>query len=191
MTIYYEPWKGRNYGNNNKRLFILGESHYGDDKSDATIRYTKQYCEGKFSARFWTITMQIVSGKHNSELNRFEFWNNVAFYNFIQEPVGDDARVRPTIKMWEKAQQPFKQVLDKLKPTHMLVLGKELWENLPNEGKQGPLLKIPKCENRDTWIYPCKDGEVLATWVYHPSSGKGASYSLSYPYVKELLNIEL
>jgi len=132
--------------------------------------------------------MQIVTGKHNSEIDRKEFWDNVAFYNYIQEPVGDGPRERPTEEMWANAKAPFMEVLGQLRPSHLLVLGGQLWENLPSEGRRGPDIEGP-VGGRDTWLYSCDDSEVFATWVYHPSSIKGASSRNSSPYVEQFLRI--
>jgi hypothetical protein len=75
--------------------------------------------------------------------------------------------------MWAKGVKPFFEVLNDLKPTHVLALGNRLWENLPNDGKEAPPIKVDGIE-RDAWYYPLSDGNcVIATWVYHPSSGKG------------------
>lgn len=81
--------------------------------------------------------MQIVTGQHHREADRSAFWNDVAFYNYVQVSVGDSARVRPTAEMFGAAERPFWRTLRELKPTHMLVLGAELWESLPSEGYPG------------------------------------------------------
>ena len=135
--------------------------------------------------------MQIVTGQHHSELDmdRAEFWNSIAFYNYVQEPL-DDVRVRPTKEMWEMAREPFKEVLELLKPTHLLVLGGGLWDNLPLEDGRGPDLVVGD-EIRETCIYSYQGGHLIATWVYHPSSPNGASAEKSHPFVKKLLDLEI
>lgn len=169
---------------------LLGEAHYGDPEPDATIRYTTEYVNEEWSHRCWTITMQIVTGKHHWEIDRKEFWDNVAFYNYIEEPVGDGPRERPTEEIWANAQEPLLEVLRQLKPSHLLVLGGELWENLPQEGRRGPDLHCP-LGARDTWFYSWGSGNALATWVYHPSSIKGANSANSWPYVEQLLTVSI
>ncbi|MBI5442722.1 MAG: hypothetical protein HY900_16100 [Deltaproteobacteria bacterium] len=188
MKIHYTPWIGENYGAANvtgTRLLVLGESHYGDGDPDATVRYTQAYVDGQ-NHRFWTSIMQLVLGRPGYEIDRREFWHSVSFYNFIQEPVGDGPRWRPTSEMWARSQGPFEEVLNELKPRRILVLGAALWDNLPSFGRQGRGLHALG-EPKDTWIYPYAGGEALSTWVFHPSSPKGANTLSVHPYVKELI----
>lgn len=88
--------------------------------------------------------------------------------------------------MFESAQSAFWQTLSELKPTHMLVLGKILWENLPPEGCDGPSLATDEGA-RETWFYPVGRQQVLATWIYHPSSFGRSSMASSHPVVREFL----
>ena len=96
----------------------------------------------------------IVSGKPYNPLSddaSNDFWNKVAFYNFIQFPVGDSARLRPTENMWRDSFEPFKLILNELGPDLVLVLGKELENNIRALDK--------------------KTRPVFCYW-YHPSSPK-------------------
>lgn len=98
MRRHYKPWKGSNYTASRwpgVKLLLLGESHYADYSANATIRYTKDYMAGG-SGVFWTRTMQLVTGSHHSQVDRTDFWNDVAFYNYVQEPAGNGPRKRPT-----------------------------------------------------------------------------------------------
>ena len=133
--------------------------------------------------------MQLVLGRPANGIDRHEFWHAVSFYNYIQEPVGEGPRDRPTREMWANSGPAFLDVLNDLKPQHIIALGRALWDNLPSIGRQGP--GIQSCgETKDTWIYPYEGGEALSTWVYHPSSPKGASALSVHPYVKELMLTE-
>ena len=132
--------------------------------------------------------MQVVTGLHHSEVDRSEFWNDIAFYNYVQQPVGDSPRVRPTFEMFEAAQGAFWETLRELTPTHMLVLGAALWKNLPPEGQVGPDLKTEE-GTRETWVYPLGDHKVLTTWIYHPSSIRGSRMARSFPFVRELVKL--
>ena len=190
MERRYTPWRGANYGTSRwpaVRLLLLGESHYADEDEDATIKWTKAYIAGG-SGSFWTRTMQVVTGLHHSEVDRSEFWNDIAFYNYVQQPVGDSPRVRPTFEMFEAAQGAFWETLRELTPTHMLVLGAALWKNLPPEGQVGPDLKTEE-GTRETWVYPLGDHKVLTTWIYHPSSIRGSRMARSFPFVRELVKL--
>ena len=67
-----------------------------------------------------------------------EFWNKVAFYNYIQEVVGEEPRDRPTDAMWERAEQPFLQVVKSLSPDIVVVLGAHLSHHINQIKDQCP-----------------------------------------------------
>jgi hypothetical protein len=172
------------------RLLILGESHYDDDDPDKSLtqRLTREYAEGKWRHRFWTMTMQVVAGRDKTEIDRMRFWQSVAFYNFIQEFVGSRPRTRPSAEAWLSANHPFEAVLEALRPQALLVLGVALWDNLPNlGGREGPMLRARELPPRESWVYPLPESsKVLATPINHPSSGIG--WETWHPIVAALLD---
>jgi hypothetical protein len=175
-SIYFKPWIGSNYDRNvNKRLLVLGESHYGPKNlpSDFTVNLTREYTRNEWSHRFWTNIMQVVDGRKHWEIDRNLFWSQIAFYNYIQEPVAETPGVAPSIGMWKKAEEPFFQVLEILRPTHVLVLSKRLWENMTSRSDPGSKLRLAT-EERDTRLFPYENGIAKATWLPHPSYGFSA-----------------
>lgn len=169
-NVYFKPWVGSQYPKGNVKLLLLGESHYDERKPSPsfTIDLIHEYANGEWTHRYWTQIMQVVSGKRYLEIDKHSFWNKYAFYNYIQELVAGSAGVAPTKQMIESAIIPFSEVLSALKPTHLLVLSKRLWEYLPSDGRPGDDLIIGN-QKRDTWLYPISEGKVKATWLPHPS----------------------
>lgn len=169
---YFEPWIGRNYETNGERLLILGESHYGPPSlpGNFTKVLTQEYADRLWNHRFWTNIMQTVRGQTHWNIDRAEFWGNVAFYNYVQQPVAETAGVAPTSEMFESSKEAFFSVLESLKPKTILVLSKRLWVNLPPEGRSGQDI-CSGVVSRGTWIYPYKGAEALAAWIPHPSYG--------------------
>jgi hypothetical protein len=169
----FKPWVGKKYYNQGLygiKILFLGESHYGTkgkEKADTTINVVKRLglCEERCH-RFFTITAKFAllkgSKERISRKERREFWEQVAFYNYIQEFVANGARKRPTKEMWESSREALLDVVKHLEPQLIIVLGKELNKNLP-----------PLPEN----IHICK--------VNHPSSG--FKYSQWIPVLMEAL----
>ncbi|HIG9504431.1 TPA: hypothetical protein ACYFTC_005756, partial [Klebsiella pneumoniae] len=62
---------------------------------------------------------------------RREAWQHVAFYNYVQEFVGDAGRIRPTRAMWRDAATVLEEVVAELRPDVILVLGYQMWDHLP------------------------------------------------------------
>ena len=185
--VNFNPWVGRNYKKQvNPRLLILGEAHYdrdGDITPQSTIDLTREYVNG-WKHPFWTNIMQVVAGRGHDEIDKDAFWSKVALYNYIQEIVAKTTRVGPTNEMMKNAEQPFLEVLAALKPTHVLVMCKRLWDNMGGGHEDKPI-RWNKDKSHETWEFPYKGGIAKATWLKHPSSG--FSWTTWHPLVMKFL----
>lgn len=176
MTRTFDPWVGSKYwsdGFNGVRVLILGESHYGEpgtEKSVLTSEVVKEWAQQK-RFRFFTVTQKLVSGLESnswvSNEQRKEFWELVAFYNFIQTFPGSEPRYRPTQKMWSEAASPFLSTLEDLSPHVLVVLGYELQLHMPETPKK-----------------------ILVCSVQHPSS-RGFRYEHWQPVVRSTIRAAL
>lgn len=94
--VYFHPWVGCNYehgrGPNQRRLLIVGESHYcdsnefiGNSHQCFTIDCIKEITAETWTHRFFTAAAEMVEGRKKWEIDLAEFWESVAFCNFIQE----------------------------------------------------------------------------------------------------------
>ncbi|EFD5358390.1 hypothetical protein [Escherichia coli] len=130
------------------RVLVLGLSHYGDD-DDNYPEFTRDVvAENAYKSgnRFFTILSNVLrlSRDNINDEQRRLVWANVSFYNYIQEIVGDKGRISPTREMWHNANAPFLDIVKQLKPDVILVLGTELWDQLPNvEGVEWCWIKHP------------------------------------------------
>ena len=134
----FDPWIGNRYatdGIRGKRLLILGESHYGKP-DDQYLGFTSKVIsdealkKGSFAiyAKILRLVMGTNAGLSNEE--RADFWQRVAFCNFIQTILVGTA-YRPTDKMWNEAREPLLQTLREITPTIVLVLGFAVRDHLP------------------------------------------------------------
>ncbi len=165
-SVKFQPWVGNNYENENLKILVLGESHYGnaeENKETFTQDVIKSWAlreEG--SIKFFTTIAKILSDKtevYLSDDNAKEFWHKVAFYNYVQDFVGEEARMRPTELMWEEAKLPFIQVVNKLKPNIVVVLGSHLGEYIEEYADQF-------------------ENTIFCYW-YHPSTPRYFKYQKS------------
>jgi len=71
--------------------------------------------------------------KYITDSQRADFWDRIAFSNYIQTFVADkaDKRARPTVKMWNEAKQMLPEILDYAKPDAMIILGLDMAKRLP------------------------------------------------------------
>jgi hypothetical protein len=177
--VKFQPWTGKNYrcGFNGLRTLVLGESHYEslnnsaiNDSPDETVESIQEQVNGDWSKAFWTKIATALTGQKPTLDDKKQFWDSVAYYNYIQESAGFGPRVRPAAQSWEISKVPFKEVLEELKPDFIVALGYRLWDMLPDlDGHEGP--KIESVPLPRTWIYPHSRGNALLFTIMHPSSG--------------------
>ena len=168
----FDPWVGPHYqteGLAGTKLMVLGESQYpgpeyahlypgGAPTPGCRSSIQENVRELVFENRnaFFTKITKLVLGqpakKWVPQEARQDFWERVAFYNYIQWWLSA-ARSRPSEQNWIDALAPFLDVLAELRPDVLLVLGNELASRLPK-------------------IFP---SEIEVVKIPHPSS-KGFSY---------------
>ena len=178
-AILFNPWKGSNYecGFGGLRTLVLGESHYQwdaeisiDGDPNLTIGLVNDQLSGEETKAFWTkIAIAFLNRKPSLE-DKIDFWNAVAFYNYIQQSAGDGPRIAPPKASWKDSEEAFKEVVELLKPQFILILGMRLWYGLPDlTGDFGPILNDATQEK--TWVYYHSQGRALAYYIKHPSTG--------------------
>lgn len=135
----FDPWIGSQYwdeGLRGVRVMLLGESHYGDVGGESptfTTEVVRTWGQEK-RHRFFTITQKLILGLGNgwiSDGDRSDFWERVAFYNFVQSFPGPGPRYRPSRAAWEAASDPFLSTLQELEPHLLVVLGLAVSRHLP------------------------------------------------------------
>jgi hypothetical protein len=129
--------------------------------------------------RYWTLIAHTLCGQPTTRRDCNRTWHHVAFYNYIQEFSGGRARIRPKRHMWEAARSPFLAVLEELKPEAVLVVGKLLWENLPNR------VAVTDGVMSQQGILERAGAKVPAAYIKHPAS-RGFS-SMAWHSVVRLL----
>lgn len=171
-SVKFHPFVGEKYHDSRYglRVLVLGESHYNpigweEYSPDFTQRVVDDlaYVPGKL---FFSKLTNILLGRRGYPTNeeRREAWQHVAFYNFIQEFVGGEARVAPTRAMWAAAQAPLVEVVRQLEPDVIIVLGSRLWNKV---GELPPHFPVEWCS------------------IIHPSSSM--SYEPTFAAVAESL----
>jgi hypothetical protein len=199
-SVFFFPWIGTDYNNGGifkKKILILGESHYCEDPgvcsgctpgvkdSECNLLTQKvikgQFTDGEKKHSIFTKLAKLLLDKETIEINDKEnFWNSVAFYNYVQTSVASGARVAPNDKMFSNSFQSFNEVMDKLDPDFLLIVSCRLWKNLPGragiEWPAGPIIEENNIVEK-TWYYKGKRKNTLSIVIYHPSSP-----SFSYEY---------
>ncbi len=184
------PWVGVNFGARSvfkAGVLLVGESHYKKSKTweadTMPPSFTIEYIRDSFEAhQFAKNTADLFS----FESRRSEFWENVAFYNFVQYPLAT-SKDRPTPQMWREGKATFERVLKVLQPDLILVLSATVWGKTPEfAGRHGEPITLADGGIKRVWHYPLKDGRTaLASSINHPSDW-GWSAARWKPVVQEI-----
>jgi len=168
----WHPWVGKNY--EATRLLLLGESAYSWREEDGTLQHPspnyaieavesvlRDFDDTRGFIRTLSRALANEEWPGADELRRV--WHRVAFTNYVPGTVGEGPRLEPTAEMWESSKQAFPELLNKLEPRRVIILGKRTWSHMP------------VC---DVWItddvqaYRLASGSLAMCWALkHPSWG--------------------
>jgi hypothetical protein len=186
-SVLHPPWIGPHFGADPKRLLILGESFYTKNGEPAP-REINTILVTAVAHSTLDPDARKTWGRHFSKISalfadgaRDNFWQRVAYYNYVQASVGIGPRLRPTAAMWHAAVEPLKTTLLLLSPKRVLVLGFTLFGELIRAGLvNDEQAKFPRFKLHE------KDNPVLRV-VAHPAS-RGFRKEIYQPTVAELCN---
>lgn len=189
-AVYFIPSVGPEYESglvDGKRVLLLGESHYASDPAAVALGrrcttcnfndyWTCDLCPGN---RFWGKLQRIATRNiAPTAVESQSAWKRIAFANFVQEFVGDGPRQRPTPDQWKTGQPALNEIIRRLRPHAVLVLGGETWNHI-KEGQASDELPIqtPGRPDRSIWLMPYEGGYAKSTWIYHPATGYDSNAS--------------
>lgn len=176
-VAHYLPWVGRRYRqglNAGLRVMILGDSHYSDEDREATRYHLRKHIDFKDRYRFWAAVEQIVGGRAlRSPEERREFWDAVAFANFLQTSL-DAPGVEWLYDEVHRAKQAFVELVERIEPDVLLVFSKRAWSCLPGDD-QWPgshnltNVRVPKPMNSMAYAFMLHSGHPMVGGAFnHP-----------------------
>ena len=194
--VFFKPWVGSNYGEVgsvfNKKILILGDSHYTDESevaelrteqqgsSDFTSGVIKDYLDdpvrGSWKSTFTKFMNSFVQNTIHVSRSKEELWNSLTFYNYLQIPAGAEPRLTQHYDyQGEKDKKAFLEVLEELEPDVIISWGNKAWDAIPEDFGFGKY-KVNKPFSDFFYTYPFKAGEIKVLGVNHPSSSFKSSY---------------
>ena len=194
----FVPWIGADYeaaSLRGLRILVLGESHYrwGLDpiqERDATRLVMEDEITGAHAHSFHSRVAKTVLGADSctSREDQRRFWSGVAFYNYVQEFVGDRPGDRPSPAAWSTAAIALPCVLEALRPDFILACGRALYEHL----KSVPNLTADPLYGADSLtrsrtIATGPNAHAIVGLVHHPAS-RGFSPAAWHPRVLSYLD---
>lgn len=131
QKLTWLPWVGSNLPQRpfNKRLLVVGESHYYGDTQDQIEAadnqlYTRWVVEeslvnGEWSTPTLSAIPKLLLG--SAEYSRVRLWSDTAFYNFVQRPMHYPDR--PNGDDFAGGWKVFSEVVKIIQPSHCLFIG--------------------------------------------------------------------
>lgn len=225
--LHWLPWLGKNYGNQpgNPKILLVGESHYSGEgdkdvekhkKNDFTrIVVDEMGSDGyQWRSRFFVNAVKYFHGEEPEYTKSVSdnggkkyilkgnptFWDNVAFYNFIQRPMANP-KARPNKEDVILASEVFLHVIKTIKPTTVIFL---------NLGGAKAILRSELCKQYPSFKIGTHSSPIAKHWtpfgeihtgapdptkllfVRHPSSFVGPGIRQEWnSYLKEKIPEEM
>lgn len=175
--IAFNPYQGPAYYASNTRLLVVGHSHWGAVPSPSlTIDTVNEWMLGEQNLPYFSKLARVLTGADAVEVDRKKAFSNISFYNFYQSVLRKhDAQ--PTDEQFQVATKAFPEILKLLNPTHILVTGITLWNDMPGfDSGDGQRLVSVDRYNTYTGRYNTPGGYAIAVGIVHM-----ASYGFSPP----------
>jgi hypothetical protein len=187
--VRFDPWQGLEFksGIRNRKILIIGEAHYGNYANGGAKTLTQSIIRDHAiqrkvrSLRYYTMLQRLFSDDDVwTKDGRGDFWNSVAFYNYVQVLV-PDARKEPTPEQWETGITPILPVIERINPDAIVVTGLRLWAHLAEHVTLRPLGR------KGLFTLTLRSGrKIPVACIAHPSSS-AFRYRVEAPKVDALL----
>jgi hypothetical protein len=172
----WEPYLGMNF--KDRRLLLFGEScfswideatgehrHPQPNHPSLTIGWATQDVPRTDHRMCQMMTRGLCGEYAPSPETRRAAWATVAFTNYVAVTVGDGPRVRPTKAHWNQAAGEWHELLAKVRPCNIVVIGKQLWDRLPDGD-------MTVADIANVAVYKLANNSlVTCRWMYHSGAG--------------------
>lgn len=124
-TAKMNIWIGANYERNSDRVMVLGQSWWGSVEllKDAIPRWADGRLEDATFSRLFSAISELNVNRV-SPAERLEWWNCIAFYNFVPGSSGELRDSPISSGRFESSKVPLRQALEAVKPRGVWVWGK-------------------------------------------------------------------
>lgn len=188
---YFEPWIGDQYGNDELRLLVIGESRYDEEFTDKQI--IQWLVDGNRHKTFTNFVQAALGTRHwEPDYDGSGFWKRVLFYNYNTTffPGGARLPLPWNERMSGQNARLLRDVLREWKPSHAVAWGLANWESLTVEGAQWTGTEPIPGAAAEPYCSITVDGfATLFARTAHPS-WQGFSYERWAPMLKAFFAIQ-
>ena len=188
-NLTHYPWIGSGYASAPKRVLIMGDSHYTIDRN------TKEFCQEEYDRCItdkeytrgiigceiknpgsWSFHKYLEKTfLDEANMNVEAFWNKVASYNFIQEPM-KSINEKPSHADCETAWKCFADVIQIIKPNVCIFFGLRNKEGINILDEKNVKYSIKNFDTKVNNSWPMvgdlkfEDGYKLPFYMIHHTS---------------------
>lgn len=131
MSLEFKPFEGSDYRQSGVRLLVVGHSHWGAQPSPTLTQDTvTEWMNNEQNISYFSKLARVLTGAEAGQVDRRASLKDIAFYNFYQS-VMPERSAQPTHEQFLLATSAFPLVLNLVDPTHVLVTGITLWNDMP------------------------------------------------------------
>lgn len=123
--IIHLPWIGKEYGKQERRILIVGDSHYGDKSEAGAIDFTRgiiNRCSELTVSDSWNMQKNLLYTIGIKDEQVARFWLSVAFCNIVQEPM-PTRDTKPTYEQFVNGGKILKETINIIRPTDCIIVG--------------------------------------------------------------------
>lgn len=168
--IIHLPWIGKEYCNLERRVLIVGDSHYGVEEEAWAIDFTRgiiKCCSECTISETYAMQKNLLLTFGIKDELVARFWRSIAFCNLVQEPM-PTFDTKPTYEQYVKGGNILKKIINIIRPTDCIIVGTRCERNCAiREWEDNRILSKEFGEKIDntypfygTYTFP--DGEKMA-----------------------------
>ncbi len=141
--LKWRPWIGVKFENSANRILVIGESHYQGTSEDSirkhknpdftrivvdelAIKYLTN--DKRRATLFRNLNFALVGLSSRVKSTREKLWSELAFYNFIQEPMKNN-KTRPSKEQINQGWEVFIELVKIIQPKKVLFIGSKVAED--------------------------------------------------------------
>jgi len=134
-NLTWYPWVGKDYALSNRRVLMIGDSHYTVDEEGnfdeecyndfmSNKNHTREFAYGYMNGEEWNFNRNLRLCLLNVDDKTLlkPLWEKITFYNFIQEPM-KQRDAEPTVEQYKIAWNVFVKLVEVIKPTDCIFIG--------------------------------------------------------------------
>lgn len=168
--MFKGEYAGKNVAEQNKKILILGESHYGDVTTTKSVIEHFYKCPDDKSYRFFHKIAECFCGKNKNINEEFvNFWDKVYFANYIDENCGvQDCKAKNLLEVEQNRKNYNNELFEFINKNGIdtvFVFSRLVYNYLPSCSENEHEEKITNVNNENLFVGKSRDYISLVVYL--------------------------